>query len=256
VAAETETVPSPPAGTNRSRDYATESSAIGRLERPLTVALGGALVISGLRRRSVPGSAVAPAGGWLLYRGLGNRPLSTSAPVRAALGKRQESATDAPHVARSVTVDVPAEELHEYWRKPEALSEIMGEFAQVTPTGGDRLHWRVDGPLGRSLSWETRFVEDTPGEVLRWETVEGTRLPSEWAVTYGDAPAERGTEVTLRATFDPPGGPVGAAAVNRLGFALEGVVTKALYRFKSVAETGETPTLEGNPSARGRGDLL
>jgi uncharacterized membrane protein len=158
-------------------------------------------------------------------------------------------------VERSVTVDEAPDELQEYWHEPDHLSKIMGEFAQVTPKDDDQLHWRLDGPMGKSISWDTRVVEDEPGEVLRWETVEGTYLPSEWTVRFDDAPGDRGTEVRLRAAFDPPGGALGKAALNRFEFALDSALDTALHRFKSLAETGEIPTLEDNPSARETGGL-
>jgi hypothetical protein len=44
--------------------------------------------------------------------------------------------------------------------------------------------------------------------------------------------------------------------MRRLGVVPDALASKALHRFKSLVETGEVPTLEANPSARGKGDLL
>jgi hypothetical protein len=44
--------------------------------------------------------------------------------------------------------------------------------------------------------------------------------------------------------------------MKRLGFVPRTITGEALDRFKSLAETGEIPTLERNSSARGSGDRL
>jgi uncharacterized membrane protein len=56
--------------------------------------------------------------------------------------------------------------------------------------------------------------------------------------------------VKLRFRFDPPGGVLGDAAIKRFGVVPGTLTSKALRRFKSLAETGEIPTTERNPSAR------
>ena len=57
-----------------------------------------------------------------------------------------------------------------------------------------------------------------------------------------------------RERFGPAGGALGAAAGKLLG-GLPGKLlgVTALHRFKSLAETGEVPTLERQPAARGGG---
>jgi uncharacterized membrane protein len=211
-------------------------------------ALGGVLLSAGLRRRSRIGAAAALVGGWLAYRAVGGRRRLGRAVGRGA-------GNDRVTVERTVTVGEPAEELSERLRDPAALGAVVGHFAGVTAAGEDRQRWTVAGPADRDLSWETRLVEDDPGERLRWETVEGRGLFEEWASEFRPSPGGRGTQVTFRVSFAPPGGSLGRAAVERLETAPETLVGDALGRFKSLAETGEVPSLEGNPSARGRGDL-
>ncbi|WP_435174676.1 SRPBCC family protein [Halorussus sp. AFM4] len=218
------------------------------------------------RGRRLAAAALALAGGWLAYRALrggrGGRPESGSAADATATGETDRAGTgaatqtDPTGVERSTTVLRPADELYGYWRDPDELNRIVGPFVEVTSAGDDRYRWSVAAPLGRQIGWETELVEDRPGELLRWRSDDDATVPNEGSVHFRAAPGDRGTEVTLRLRVDPPGGRVGRTAMGLLGVVPEALASKALYRFKSLAETGEIPTLERNPSARGRGDLV
>lgn len=240
-------------GTSGASDRSARKGNVGRWERAASAALGGALLTAGLRRRSLGGAASAFAGCWLLYRGIIGLGRVSDAVDRS----RESGASDeALELERSVTVGRPADELARFWRDPEQLSRIVGSFADVSSAGEDRHRWTVPGPLGRSLSWETRIVEDRPGELLRWESEDGAVVSNEVSVRFRPAPGDRGTAVSLRISYEPPGGAFGDAAMDRLGIVPESLAGAALDRFKSLAETGEIPTTEANPSARGKGDLV
>lgn len=229
-------------------------------ERMASTALGGVLLLLGLRNRSIGGLVTALAGGTLVYRGLSGR-----CSVYQALGVNTadtgaRSTAGAPAAAtdveRSITVDRPAGELHRIWREPGTLPQVMRHFAEVTVKDEHHAHWTVRGPGGRSLEWDTQVVEDRPGELLRWESVEGADLRNEGTLRFRPAAGDRGTEVALRVRFAPPGGALGGAAMRLFGFVPSTIAGKALRRFKSLVETGEMPTLERNPSARGMGDTV
>jgi uncharacterized membrane protein len=158
--------------------------------------------------------------------------------------------TDAPEVERSITIGKSAAELYRFWRHPKNLRRIMEHFAEVSRMGEDRQHWRVSVPLGQSLEWDARIVEEYPDEFLHWMSLPGSQLPNEGSLRLSPAPGGRGTEVKLYFRFDPPGGILGDAAVKLLGFAPRMVAEKALRRFKSLMETGEIPTTEHQPAAR------
>lgn len=202
--------------------------------------LGGALAAIGLRRRSLGGAAIALAGGWVAYR--------------AVSGGFE--ATGSETVAESITIGESADELSELAREAETLDRLVGPVADVTALGADHHRWILGGLRDPHRSWETRLVEDRPGERLRWEPVDETASIDDWSMSFEPAPGDRGTEVTLEVGFAPPGGTIGRSAVDAFDVVPEAFVNQALDRFKSLAETGEIPTTEGNPSARGRGDLV
>ncbi|WP_162224197.1 SRPBCC family protein [Halorussus salinus] len=233
------------------RQYTTERRTGNRTGRETDDATGsetgGANARTGAA--TLVGGALALVAGWLVYRRLNRE-------SRGSRSDDEESAPERITIRRAVTVGAPADDLYEFWRDPERLTRIAGEVAEVAAAGDERHRWTLAAPLGLTVGWETEILEDRPGEVLRWRSEAGALVPHEASVRFRPAPADRGTEVTLELLVDPPGGSAGAKALDLLGVVPETLASKALYRFKSLAETGEIPTLERNPSARGRGDWV
>ncbi len=198
------------------------------------------------------------AGGWLLNRAIRGRSSGggsagwTAAEERPAKGAPRDSLD----VQRSMTVERPAAELYDRWRDPETHEQMWAHFAEVDQIGEDRQHWAIAGPRGISLEWDAEVVAADPGEFLRWKSLPGAQVPNEGSVRFLERGDGEETEVTLHLRFDPPGGRVATTVIDRLDLLPDAAAGKALRRFKSLVETGETPTLEGNPSARGQGDLL
>lgn len=237
-------------------DGATDGRLAGRATRAAAASLGGGLLFAGLLRRSLPGLVLAAGGAALLGRALADEP-RVSGPDRSGASSRESAEdTEVRVVRRSVTVGRPAAELADLWRDPETLDRIVGDAADVTHVGDDRLRWTARGPLDRTVTWETRVVEATSGDRLRWVRTDDSRVGVEAAVEFRRAADDRGTEVELTVDVDPPGGRVVAGALERADLVPEALAGTVLHRFAALAETGEIPTLEGNPSGRGAGDRL
>ncbi|RKG81888.1 SRPBCC family protein [Corallococcus exercitus] len=238
------------------RDASSQEDLLpGRWSRAASTVVAGTLMSLGLRRRSLGGTVMALASGALLYQGLHSRKRAPSTGGRTAL-RRVSTGAEARReplveVERTITVGRPAEELYRLWSEPSTLSRLMAHFADVTSTrGGDGRHWQIHGPMGRELSWDSRIVEDRPPELHRWESTEDSPVKVQGQVRFKPAPADFGTEVTLHLAFSPPGGALGEALAKRMRGIPAMQVMKSLRRFKSLAETGEIPTLDHNPSAR------
>jgi uncharacterized membrane protein len=210
-------------------------------------------VTLGLGRRSLGGTALALAGGGLLYRSLRGQEQPLPAPGRALLRRyRTRVQAGLKGAQRSVTIQKPANEIHRAWRAEGSLPQVMGHFAEVTELSPDRHRWKVRGPPGTSLEWESHIVEEHSGELLRWEAVEGAVLPNEGLLRFLPAPVDRGTVMTLKLRFDPPAGPAGDAMMRLMGD-VSALALKALRRFKSLAEAGEIPATHFTPAARDDG---
>lgn len=159
-------------------------------------------------------------------------------------------------VERSITIGKSADELYRLWREPNTLPQLMQHFIQITPTGDTRAHWKINAPLGQTFEWDAELTEDRPGEFIGWKSSENAPISNEGAVHFRPAPGDRGTVATLRFRFEAPGGAIGSAAASLFDFVPEKLASQALRSFKSLAETGEIPTLVKNPSARGKGDAV
>ena len=215
----------------------------------LPVALGTAAILAGLggrQRGKVVVALTALAGVTAVSALRGGQPHDTKAD-----GKRQNGASSVQRVERAITIGRSADELRRAWLDPQTLPQIMAGFATVRAAGEGRMHWRVNGPLGRVWEWESEAGADQPAGGIGWRSSPGAAIWNEGSVRFSPAPADRGTVATLRVGFEPPGGVLGDAAVELLGhmplnLAADGV----LRRFKSLVETGEIPTTERQPAAR------
>lgn len=241
----------------------TDGASIDRslLKRAGLVSLGGFALRRGLARRSLGGTVAASLGGYAIYRGIRGDGSDSKAREFASGAETSRydtrSTTGRPGLQRSVTIRESADELTDLTSDPETLDRLVGPFVDVEAIDddGERLRWTVSGPRGLTAAWETELLAEQPGEFGRWRSTDETVLPIEYSLSFRPAPADRGTEVTLRLWLDPPGGVLGTKLADRL-LARNTVASAALYRLKSLAETGEIPTLDRNPSARGRGDLV
>ena len=191
------------------------------------------------------GALLALAGGYALFH----------EARRAKREGRGGGAGATPAVEQSLTVGRGAGELYDLWLHPGTLAQVMDHFAELTEAAGDVTRWQVRLPLGREFAYSAEVFDKRPGELVRWAST-GDSPPATGSVRFTPAPGAWGTVVTLRLEFTPPGGVLGKAAAEAFKSVPKTVVGKALRRFKSLAETGEIPTLERNPSARGRGDRL
>ncbi len=245
-----------PAPERGRRPDPRQAINVSQTERLVSVVLGGALATYGLTRSSLGEGVLAVLGGGaLLHRGVTGHCKAYEMLGRRQVDEDERELVAAPQAEASVTIGKTAAELHKVWSDPATLPQIMGHFAAMKPSGEGRTRWSVQGPLGTHVEWDTHVTEETPG-LIAWRSVEGGSMGSEGWVRFRAAPGDRGTEVTLQMSFDPPGGLVGNALVKLLGAPTDMLIRAALRRFKSLVETGEIATLEHNPSARSSAPLL
>jgi len=151
-------------------------------------------------------------------------------------------------VRQAVTVNRPADELYRYWRNFENLPHFMEHLESVHTTGTGRSHWKAKGPAGTTVEWDAEIVEDRPGEVISWRSLDNSEVGNSGSVRFTPAPGGRGTEVLVQLTYTPPGGAAGAAVAKLLGEEPQTQTYDDMHRFKQVMETGEVVRSEASPA--------
>jgi uncharacterized membrane protein len=235
--------------TSTQRRKAASHGNVGERERAISMLMGGTLMALAMRQRS---AGLALAGAGLLHRGATGHCYAYQALGIDTAQDEQHRATSeyAAHVERSMTIGRPAHELYALWREPQNLRKIMEHFAEVSATGESTAHWKMPLPVGGSIEWDTRIVEERPGEMIRWESLPGTSMPNEGRLQFRPATGNRGTIATLRMRFNAPGGALGTWAAKAMRIVPSTVLMRTLHRFKNIAETGEIASSARDTSGR------
>jgi uncharacterized membrane protein len=143
------------------------------------------------------------------------------------------------HVTQAITINRPRNEVYGFWQNFENLPRFMAHLESVQVLDGKRSRWKAKAPAGATVEWEAETIEDRPNELIAWRSLPDATVPNSGSVWFKDAPGNRGTEVLVELTYEPPGGKVGALIAKLFGEEPEQQVKGDLRRFKQVMETGE-----------------
>ena len=237
---------------------------VGRVERWLSMVAGSALAAYAARRRDVPGGLAAVAGAALLYRGgTGHCPINSAIGRDTAHGnghaaiadfgsdtRQQLSGRRGIHVEESVTINKPVGEVFRFWRNLENLPQFMDHLESVSTRDAGVSHWVAKGPAGMKVEWDARIINEVENKVIGWQSLEGSTISTAGSVNFEETP--RGTSLRVHFQYSPPAGRLGAAVARLFGEEPNQTVREDLRRLKRLLETGEVPTIQGQPSGRGR----
>jgi len=154
----------------------------------------------------------------------------------------------AKKVVKACTINKSPEELFRFWRQLENLPRFARHLASVTQRPGKESHWEAKWPSGVTTEWDAVIIVEHENALIAWETLEGSEIRNAGSVRFEPAPPGRGTEVTVQIDYVPPLGKLGAAIAKFYGEQPEIQVEDDLGRFKALMETGEIPTIEGQPT--------
>jgi uncharacterized membrane protein len=214
-------------------------------ERIISGVAGAGLVAYGLKAGGLLGGIMSLVGGGLLYRG---------ATGHCHLYSAVDKSTAEPfnkriHVKKSVTINKSQAELYQFWRNFENLPQFMDHLEAVTVTDDKRSHWKAKAPLGYSVEWDAEVSGEVENERIGWHSLEGSEIPNSGVVEFRPT-TDRGTEVVVTLTYEPPAGKVGALVAKLFGEEPNQQVAEDLRRFKSLMESGVIMRTEGQPSGR------
>jgi uncharacterized membrane protein len=160
----------------------------------------------------------------------------------------KKEALMAQRVHESIEVQASVEEVFQYWSNFENFSNFMQNVEEVRMTDQDTSHWRVKGPLGKSVEFDARTTEMDPNRGIGWNTTEGEVMTSGEARFEEVAPGRTRVEVTMNYA-DPPGGRVGEAVANILSNP-ERNLQEDLQNFAEIVERGELGGPQGQTPSR------
>jgi uncharacterized membrane protein len=228
---------------------------VAGVERWASALGGAALAAYGVKQmredRSVAGAMLTAAGGALIARGgTGHCPVYAAAGFNTADAESTRaslSGSRGVNVEEVVTINASPEQLFGYWRNLSQLPLFMSHLVSVQQLDYRRSHWVAKAPAGRTVQWDAEIINEIPGELLGWRTLDRSDVVSAGSVRFKRATGDRGTEVRVRLQYDPPAGKIGATVAWLLGHEPAQSIREDLRRFKQLMETGEVPTIAGQP---------
>jgi len=235
-------------------------------ERVVSGVAGGALIAYGIKQGGAVGVVLSILGGGLTLRGAtGHCQVYDAMDVNTADAQQQQKRSGAGsksspfskgllptgkiHVKKSVTINKSPAELYQFWRNFENLPRFMTHLESVTVTGEKTSFWKAKAPLGTTVEWNAEITSEQENQRIGWKSVEGADVPNSGVVEFNST-STRGTEVRVVLTYEPPAGQLGAMVAKLFGEEPSQQVYGDLYRFKSMMESGEIITVEGQTSGR------
>jgi uncharacterized membrane protein len=143
----------------------------------------------------------------------------------------------AQQVHESIEVQAPLQDVFSYWSNFENFSGFMSNVEEVKMTGQDTSHWKVKGPLGKTVQFDAKTTEMDPARGIGWNTVGGDVSTSGEARFEEIEPGRTRVDVTMNYS-DPPGGAVGEAVANLISNP-ERNLKEDLQNFAKIVERGE-----------------
>ncbi|QBQ54065.1 YgaP-like transmembrane domain [Nitrosococcus wardiae] len=237
-----------PASSHAIRVPVEESSAVnvGQTERLLSTFGGGFLAYKGLQARSKGGILLTLMGGALIYRGItGHCPAYQSLNIDTSEPEEKISPIE---IHETLTINKPRAEVYEFWNHLENLPQVMHHLQSVTTTTDKYSHWVARAPKGlTTLEWDAEIIEVRENELIAWQSLPDADVNNAGIIRFQDAPGGRGTEVHINIIYRPPASVIGTALARLLNPITSQVIKEDIRRFKSLMETGEIPTTEGQP---------
>lgn len=199
--------------------------------RLLVGAASGGLVVYGLSRRDPRGALLGALGALLLLRNFANRPLPRLLGVGA--GRR------ATEFQKTLTVRAPVDDVFEFWMNFENFPRFMTHLQEVQKIGEGRYHWVARGPAGIPVDWDAEVTRLIPNKVIAWESAPGAAIKNAGIVHFDPNP-DGSTRLSIRMSYNPPGGAVGHAVASLFGADPKHAMDEDLVRFQSLIEQGKT----------------
>jgi uncharacterized membrane protein len=154
----------------------------------------------------------------------------------------------AQRVHESIEVQAPLQDVFTYWSNLENFPQIMRNVEEVR-VAGDTSHWRVKGPLGKTVEFDARTTEMSPERGIGWNSTNDNEVETSGQVRFEEV-AEGRTRIDVTMNYaDPPGGRIGEVVADAVSNP-EREMREDLENFARKIERGELNL--GGPGAQTR----
>ncbi len=141
-------------------------------------------------------------------------------------------------VHESIEVQAPLQEVFTYWSNLENLSRIMSNVEEVRVMDQEMSHWRIKGPLGKTVEFDARTTEMSPERGIGWNSIGENDVETSGQVRFEEV-ADGRTRIDVTMNYaDPPGGKVGEVVANAVSNP-EREMREDLEHFARQVERGE-----------------
>jgi uncharacterized membrane protein len=205
----------------------------GSFDRLALIAGGLILFGNGLRHGSFFRSAL---GGYMAYRGIaGNR----SFAELCEWTNEKISTGKALNLRVSMVVNKPRHEVYSAWRNLSNLPIFMEHLVSVNEEDEVHSDWemKIPGGLGK-LRWKAEIVKERLGEMIAWQSIEGSEIRNSGKVGFRDALGGEGTMVDVVLTYHAPMGVVGEKLGQLFNPMFKKLIVQDIKNFKNFVEIG------------------
>jgi uncharacterized membrane protein len=150
-------------------------------------------------------------------------------------------------IQKAITIGGPPERVFPFFARYDTFPRFMRYVREVHDLGHGRSRWVVAGPVGVPVSWEATVTHFEPNRLIAWKSAPGSAVANAGIIRFEPAP-DGATRVTIRLSYNPPGGALGHLAALLFGADPKSEMDEDLTRLKSLIE-------EGTTSAPGKPDV-
>ena len=192
---------------------------------------GIGLAIAGMTRRGLLMKVPAALGGIVALRAMTNMPLRRIFGIGA--GRR------AVTLHKIINLNVPVDEVFGVWSNFERFPSFMDGVLEVNSKDSGISRWKVRGPMGAPVSFNTEITRFVPNQEIAWKTTPGSAVQHAGIVKF-ETDGPDATRVDVRMSYNPMAGAIGHAVASVFGANPKQTMDQDLARLKSLLEEGAT----------------
>jgi len=220
--------------SNGQNTPAWKQQSLSPATRLLTSVGGSLLTLYGLKRKGLAGPVLSTAGLLLTARGMTN--LDTNSLLGLGTGG------NGIRVQKTININAPIDEVYRFWHNFENFPLFMDHVKEITEQNGIS-SWKVAGPAGSSMEFQSHITRDVPNESIAWETIPDSQIHHAGVVHF-EQNWDGGTRVTVQMTYMPPAGVVGHKVAELFGVDPRQAMQDDLSRLKVLLEVNKMTTEE------------